>query len=64
MNVNNNCATGSSALYLASQMIKGSVCECALALGFDRMEAGSLTLKYTNRTNALDKIIEESHKIL
>ncbi|HEX7480554.1 MAG TPA: lipid-transfer protein [Polyangiales bacterium] len=54
-NVNNNCSTGSTALFLAKQLVEGGLCECALALGFEKMEKGSLGLKYTDRTNPLDK---------
>jgi acetyl-CoA acetyltransferase len=55
VNVNNNCSTGSSALFLARQAVKGDLVDCALALGFEKMEPGSLGVKYTDRTNALDK---------
>jgi acetyl-CoA acetyltransferase len=55
VNVNNNCSTGSSALFLARQAVKGGIAECALAVGFEKMEPGSLGVKYTDRTNALDK---------
>jgi acetyl-CoA acyltransferase len=55
VNVNNNCSTGSSALFLARQAVRGGVADCALALGFEKMEKGSLGVKYTDRTNALDK---------
>ena len=55
VNVNNNCSTGSSALFLARQAVKGGLADCALALGFEKMEQGSLGVKYTDRTNALDK---------
>jgi acetyl-CoA acetyltransferase len=55
VNVNNNCSTGSSALFLARQAVKGGLVECALALGFEKMEPGSLGVKYTDRTYALDK---------
>ena len=54
LNVNNNCSTGSSALYLARQAVKGGTAECALAVGFEKMEMGSLGVKYTDRTNAID----------
>lgn len=49
-NVNNNCSTGSSALHLAQQFITGGLYDCALALGFEKMEKGSLTLKFPDRT--------------
>jgi acetyl-CoA acetyltransferase len=55
VNVNNNCSTGSSALYLARQAVKGGLVDCALAVGFEKMEKGSLGMKYTDRTPALDK---------
>ncbi|MGI8921716.1 MAG: lipid-transfer protein [Solirubrobacteraceae bacterium] len=55
VNVNNNCSTGSSALYLARQAVRGGLAECALALGFEKMEKGSLGVKYTDRTNPIDK---------
>jgi acetyl-CoA acyltransferase len=55
VNVNNNCSTGSSALFLARQAIRGGLADCALALGFEKMEKGSLGVKYTDRTNPIDK---------
>jgi acetyl-CoA acyltransferase len=55
VNVNNNCSTGSSALYMARQAVKGGLAECALALGFEKMEMGSLGVKWTDRTNPMDK---------
>lgn len=55
LNVNNNCSTGSSALWLARQAVKGGLVNCALAIGFEKMEKGSLGMKYTDRTPALDK---------
>ena len=55
LNVNNNCSTGSSALYLARQAVKGGIADCALAIGFEKMEMGSLGVKYTDRTNPIDK---------
>eukprot|EP00511_Aplanochytrium_stocchinoi_P006067 CAMPEP_0204830590 /NCGR_PEP_ID=MMETSP1346-20131115/8940_1 /ASSEMBLY_ACC=CAM_ASM_000771 /TAXON_ID=215587 /ORGANISM="Aplanochytrium stocchinoi, Strain GSBS06" /LENGTH=410 /DNA_ID=CAMNT_0051961009 /DNA_START=86 /DNA_END=1318 /DNA_ORIENTATION=- len=54
-NVNNNCATGSTALFMAKQFIEGGLCECAMALGFEKMERGSLGSKFMDRTNPMDK---------
>jgi sterol carrier protein 2 len=42
-NVNNNCATGSTALYMAKQFVEGGLADCVLALGalrHDRRPAG------------------------
>src|SRR5580704_13145106 len=55
VNVNNNCSTGSSALFLGRKFIQGGLADCVLALGFEKMEKGSLGIKYTDRTNPLDK---------
>ncbi len=54
-NVNNNCSTGSTALFMAKQFVEGGLADCAMALGFEKMEKGSLGIKYTDRTVALDK---------
>lgn len=55
INVNNNCSTGSSALFLARNAVKGGLVDCALALGFEKMEKGSLGIKFDDRTNPLDR---------
>ena len=57
-NVNNNCSTGSTALYMAKQFVEGGLADCVLALGFEKMEKGSLGAKFTDRTNPLDKQFE------
>jgi sterol carrier protein 2 len=54
-NVNNNCSTGSTALFLGKQLIEGGIADCVLAGGFEKMEKGSLGAKYTDRTNPMDK---------
>ncbi|MFV8187556.1 MULTISPECIES: lipid-transfer protein [unclassified Streptomyces] len=41
-NVNNNCATGSTALMLARQLVEGGAADCVLALGFEKMRKGAL----------------------
>ncbi|MER5882489.1 lipid-transfer protein [Streptomyces sp. NPDC001941] len=41
-NVNNNCATGSTALMLARQFVEGGGSDCVLALGFEKMKRGAL----------------------
>lgn len=33
-NVNNNCATGSTALHLAKNFVQGGIYDCVMALGF------------------------------
>jgi acetyl-CoA acetyltransferase len=54
-NVNNNCATGSTALFMAKQFVEGGLADCVMALGFEKMEKGSLGVKFQDRTNPMDK---------
>ncbi|HEX6591375.1 MAG TPA: lipid-transfer protein [Moraxellaceae bacterium] len=53
VNVNNNCSTGSTALYLARQAIEGGLAECVIALGFEKMERGALGSKFNDRENPM-----------
>lgn len=53
-NVNNNCSTGSSALYLGRQAVEGGLAECVIVVGFEKMEKGALGSKFTDRTNPLE----------
>lgn len=57
-NVNNNCSTGSTALLMAKQIIETGSADCVLALGFEKMEKGSLVSKFLDRTNPMDKHVE------
>ncbi|MFF1699773.1 lipid-transfer protein [Streptomyces sp. NPDC058257] len=41
-NVNNNCATASTALMMARQFVEGGINDCVLALGFEKMARGAL----------------------
>ncbi|WP_442114166.1 lipid-transfer protein [Pseudomonas sp. NUPR-001] len=52
LNVNNNCATGSSALFLARQAVESGAVECALALGFEQMQPGALKGHWDDRPRA------------
>ena len=63
INVNNNCSTGSTALFLARQAIEGGVAECVLALGFEQMNPGALGAVFEDRPNPLDKFIESANEI-
>ncbi|TQC46130.1 lipid-transfer protein [Rhodococcus sp. WS4] len=49
VNVNNNCSTGSSALWLARQAVASGSAECVLALGFEQMQPGALVNAYGDR---------------
>lgn len=49
VNVNNNCATGATALFLARQMIAGGIADCVLAAGFEQMMPGPLQTQFPDR---------------
>ncbi len=54
VNVNNNCSTGSTALYLARQAIENGAADCVLALGFEQMVPGALGMVFSDRKRTLD----------
>ena len=54
VNVNNNCSTGSTALFLARQAIEGGVADCVLAVGFEQMVPGALGMIFNDRKRTLD----------
>ncbi|MFD8493599.1 lipid-transfer protein [Amycolatopsis sp. NPDC059657] len=53
VNVNNNCSTGSTALFLAAQAVRSGTVDCALALGFEKMKPGSLGSTYDDRVQPM-----------
>ena len=63
INVNNNCSTGSTALFLARQAIEGGMAECVLALGFEQMNPGALGAVFEDSPNPLEKFIESADEI-
>lgn len=54
-NVNNACASGSSALYLARQAVASGEVDCALALGFEQMSKGAINVATPDRPNSFDR---------
>lgn len=57
-NLNNNCSTGSSALYLARQAVESGMVECAIALGFEQMVSGALKGAYDDRPSPMTRFAE------
>ncbi len=54
VNVNNNCSTGSSALFLARQAVESGAAECALAVGFEQMRPGAIAPIFTDRVSPFE----------
>ena len=56
INVNNNCSSGSTALWMARQAIEGGAADCVLAFGFEQMRPGPLSTMWTDRPDPLSHI--------
>lgn len=55
INVNNNCSSGSTALFLARQAIAGGAADCVLVLGFEQMKAGALDMLFDDRPSPMTR---------
>jgi sterol carrier protein 2 len=64
VNVNNNCATGSTALFLARQAVACGATECALALGFEQMAPGALGTHFNDRPTPFERFNEETDALV
>jgi sterol carrier protein 2 len=64
INVNNNCSTGSTALFLARQMIEAGAADCVLAVGFEQMLPGALGMVFTDRKQTLCFHLSKQEEIL
>ncbi|MBA5686678.1 lipid-transfer protein [Rugamonas apoptosis] len=64
INVNNNCSTGSTALFLARQAVASGAVDCALAVGFEQMQAGALGSVFLDRPTPFDRFQEEADALL
>lgn len=62
-NLNNYCASGSSALFLARQAVESGMIECALAFGFEEMKPGALASAFGDRTSPVGWIYERQQEL-
>ena len=62
INVNNNCSTGSSALFLARQAVESGAVDCALAVGFEQMAPGALAEVWGDRPGPLDHFVDVANR--
>lgn len=63
VNVNNNCSTGSTALFLARQAIASGEVDCVLALGFEQMQPGAISQHWADRPSALARFDELTNEL-
>jgi len=64
VNVNNNCSTGSTALFLARQAIESGAAECVLALGFEQMNPGALGTVFNDRPSPFEDFDREAEALV
>ena len=64
VNVNNNCSTGSSALFLARQAVESGAVDCALALGFEQMQPGAIGAMFNDRTSPFKSFDDETDALV
>ncbi len=64
VNVNNNCSTGSTALFLARQAVASGSVDCVLALGFEQMEQGALVAKFQDRPTPFERFDAETDALV
>lgn len=64
VNVNNNCSTGSTALFLARQAIASGAADCVLALGFEQMSPGALGSVFNDRPSPFEDFDAVAEKII
>ena len=50
-NVNNNCSTGSTGLFMARNMVRHGMADCVMVVGFEKMFRGSLQSFFQDREN-------------
>lgn len=62
VNVNNNCATGSTALAQAVDAVSCGLADCVLALGFEQMAPGALRRQFDDRPDPLDPHLAASEE--
>jgi acetyl-CoA acetyltransferase len=62
-NVNNNCSSGSTALYLARQAIQGGMADCVLAFGFEQMQPGALTTHFNDRPSTFGRFEDLANEL-
>ncbi|MGB6116650.1 MAG: lipid-transfer protein [Mesorhizobium sp.] len=64
VNVNNNCSSGSTALWLARQAVESGAADCVLALGFEEMRPGALGTHFNDRVSPFEWFDEATDRIV
>jgi acetyl-CoA acetyltransferase len=64
VNVNNNCSTGSTALFLARQAVMSGAADCVLALGFEQMNPGALGTVFHDRPSPFERFDQATEELV
>jgi acetyl-CoA acetyltransferase len=64
VNVNNNCSTGSTALFLARQAVASGAADCVLALGFEQMSPGALGSVFKDRPSPFERFDKATDELV
>ena len=64
VNVNNNCSTGSTALFLARQAVASGAADCVLALGFEQMSPGALGAIFKDRPSPFERFDDATDSLV
>ncbi|MBA3907814.1 MAG: lipid-transfer protein, partial [Pseudonocardiales bacterium] len=64
VNVNNNCSTGSSALWLARQAVESGAADVVLVLGFEQMRRGALAAQWPDRPSPFTRFDDVLERVL
>lgn len=64
INVNNNCTSGSTALFLARQAVQSGAVDCALAVGFEEMQPGALGIHFADRASPFDRFDQATEELV
>lgn len=63
VNVNNNCSTGSTALWLARQAVESEAAECVLVVGFEQMQRGAIRSHWEDRPSPFARFDDAAHAV-
>lgn len=64
INVNNNCASGSTALFLARQAVESGAADCVLAVGFEQMKPGAIGTVFADRRSPFELFDAETARLV
>ncbi|KAH6668277.1 nonspecific lipid-transfer protein, mitochondrial precursor [Halenospora varia] len=62
-NVNNNCSTGSTGLFMGRNIISSGQADCVMVVGFEKMNPGSLSSFWTDRESPTERFADMTREV-